>query len=82
MATITLIPFLQCFTAVATDPPPLPAKTPSSNAKSFSHSSASASLLPQCGSTFEESKILGKYSCGHFLIPGICEPSLGCAPTI
>src|SRR5690606_4119631 len=64
--------------------PPLliPANIPSSRARRLDMAIASDSLTSRTESTFLGSNILGRYSTGHFLIPGILELSVGCTPTI
>ena len=84
MATIT--PFFRVsanFIAAVTAPPLLiPAKTPSSFASFLVISRASVSLTSITVSTFLGLNIFGKNSGDHFLIPGILELSVGCAPII
>ena len=63
-------------------PAEIPAKIPSSRARRRAVSSASPCVTDSVRSTRVPSKIFGRYSTGHFRIPGMDAPSAGWAPTI
>ena len=68
--------------AEAAPPLLIPAKMPSSLASFRVISVASACVTSIILSTLEGSKILGRYSTGHLLMPGMEDSSVGWQPII
>ena len=82
----TIIPECNsCASLIATEAAPpvlIPAKMPSTFASVLAISVASCCVTSMIRSTLDGSKIFGRYSAGHLLMPGMEESSSGWQPII